>query len=151
MSDFNDKVRECKSASENVEEICKTVEAKGNIGIKTIEKLDDKLKQVQDENYKIAKSLEEVIHANKGYCLENNGKTQKRFTELTSQIDEILLWRRTTIAGKFEEIDSYLDRLDKDMKIAQADIIRLFKEKLEQTDYDKFNEYVQGKIEAHEV
>ena len=46
MSDFMDKVRECKDASNTVAEICKTVEAKGNIGIKTIEKLDDKLKQV---------------------------------------------------------------------------------------------------------
>ena len=83
MSDFMDKVRECKDASNTVAEICKTVEAKGNIGTKTIEKLDDKLKQVQDENYKIAKSLEEVIHENKGYCMENNGKSQKKFTDIT--------------------------------------------------------------------
>ena len=146
MSDFMDKVRECKDASANVEEICKTVEAKGNIGIKTIEKLDDKLKQVQDENYKIAKSLEEVIHENKGYCMENNGKTQKKFTETTSQIDEILMWRRTTVAGKFDEIDAYLNKLDKHVKKAQTDILRLFKEKHEEADHLKFNEYVEGKI-----
>jgi hypothetical protein len=116
MSDFMDKVRECKDASNTVAEICKTVEAKGNIGTKTIEKLDDKLKQVQDENYKIAKSLEEVIHENKGYCMENNGKSQKQFTHITSQIDELLMWRKTTVAGKFEELDSYLNRLDEEMK-----------------------------------
>ena len=31
------------------------------------------------------------------------------------------MWRRTTVAGKFEELDCYLNRLDEDMQKAAVE------------------------------
>lgn len=39
--------------------------------------------------------------------MENNGKADKQHSEVTSSIMEINMWRKTTVAGKFEEIDSF--------------------------------------------
>ena len=62
--------------------------------------------------------------------MENNGKAEKKFSEIDSKFIELNMWRNTTITGKFEEIDSYLSKLDAGLKESEANIRKLEKEKL---------------------
>ena len=142
MSDFMAKVKQCEDASKRVADICVGVEQKGDIVTLTINKLDDKLKSLSDETRQLGKSLEEVINQNKLFCMENNGKAEKKFSEIDSKFIELNMWRNTTITGKFEEIDSYLSKLDAGLKESEANIRKLEKEKLQAVLHHTFEDKI---------
>jgi len=51
------------------------------------------LKSLSDETRQLGKSLEDVMNKNKTYCMENNGRSEKQHSEVTSSIMEINMWR----------------------------------------------------------